>query len=183
VLFTSNTAITILMIHQVAYLVDHGVAAMLAATVAGLVGLSSAPGKMGWGYLLDRMRRETVYSLSSASFLVSLGLLVLSGSHPGSVLPYVYAVFLGVGYAVTAPLTPAVAGDLFRGPGFPTIFGAIHVSLGFGTAMGAWAGGAIYDATGGYTAALWVAVGLTLLSVGLLWGVGPRHPNPPPITG
>ncbi|MFA5027594.1 MAG: MFS transporter [Candidatus Methylomirabilota bacterium] len=182
-LFTSNTAITILMIHQVAYLVDHGVAAMVAATVAGLVGLFSAPGKMGWGYLLDRMPRETVYSLSSTAFLGSLGVLVLSGNYPGSLLPYAYAVLLGIGYAVTAPLTPAVVGDLFRGPAFPTIFGAVHVSLGFGTAMGAWAGGAIYDATGGYAAALWAAGGLTLFSVVLLFCVAPRHPNPPPAPG
>jgi len=180
VLFTSNTAITILMIHQVAYLVDHGVGAMVAATVAGLVGLASAPGKLCWGYLLDRIGRETVYSLSSAALLLSLGLLVLAGERPASLLPYLYAVFLGLGYAITAPLTPAVAGALFRGRNFPAIFGAIHASLGLGTAMGAWAGGAIYDVTGGYAAALWAAAGLTLLSAGLLWGVAPRRPNPPP---
>jgi MFS family permease len=179
-LFTGNTAITILMIHQVAYLVDHGVSALLAATVAGLVGLVSAPGKMGWGYLLDRMPREIVVTLSSCGFLGSLGLLVLAGNAPASLMPYLYAVCLGIGYAVTAPLTPAVTSDLFRGPGFPAIFGAIHVSLGFGTAMGAWAGGAIFDATGSYAAALWVAAGLTILSVILVWAVAPRRPNPPP---
>jgi len=179
-LFTSNTAITILMIHQVAYLVDHGVVAMVAATIAGMVGLVSVPGKMGWGYLLDRVPRETVYTISSACFLASLGLLVMAGDYPASPLPYLYAVFLGVGYAVTAPLTPAVCSDLFAGQGFPAIFGAVHVSLGVGTAMGAWAGGAIFDAVESYAAALWVAAGLTILSVALLWTVAPRRPNPPP---
>jgi MFS family permease len=180
-LFTGNTAVTILMIHQVAYLVDHGVAALVAATVAGMVGLVSAPGKMGWGYLADRVPREIVYTISSACFLASLGLLVLAGASPASVLPYVYAVCLGVGYAVTAPLTPAVSTDLFGGPGFPAIFGAVHVSLGVGPAMGAWAGGAIFDVTGSYVAALWVAAGLTVFSVALLWVVAPRRPNPPPV--
>jgi predicted MFS family arabinose efflux permease len=179
-LFTSNTAITILMIHQVAYLVDHGAAALVAATVAGTVGLVSAPGKMGWGYLLDRVPRETVYTISSACFLCSLGLLVLAGNNPASPLPYLYAVSLGVGYAVTAPLTPAICSDLYAGPGFPAIFGAVHVSLGVGTAMGAWAGGAIFDAAGSYAPALWVAAGLTILSVVLLWIVAPRRPNPAP---
>lgn len=179
-LFTSNAAITLLMIHQVAYLVDHGVSPLLAATVAGLVGLVSTPGKMGWGWLMDRIPRETVYTLSSSAFLGSLGLLVLAGLAPASPLPYLFAVFLGIGYAVTAPLAPAVAGELFRGPGFPTIFGAVHVSLGIGTATGAWLGGVIFDVTGSYVAALWTAVGLTVVSVLLLWGVAPRHPNPPP---
>lgn len=178
--FTSNTAISILMIHQVAYLVDHGVAAMLAATVAGMVGLVSVPGKMGWGFLLDRVPREAVYTISSACFLASLALLALAGMYPASPLPYLYALFLGVGYAVTAPLSPAVCSDLFAGPGFPAIFGAVQFSLGVGTAMGAWAGGAIFDAAGSYTASLWVAAGLIVLSVGLLWAVAPRRPNPPP---
>ena len=127
------------------------------------------------------MPRETIYTASSACFLSSLGLLVLAGNNPLSPFPYLYAVFLGVGYAVTAPLTPAVCSDLFAGPGFPAIFGAVHVSLGIGTAMGAWAGGAIFDAAGSYAAALWVAAGLTLLSVALLWAVAPRRPNPPPV--
>ncbi len=181
-LFTSNTAITILMIHQVAYLVDHEVAALVAATVAGMVGLVSVPSKIGWGFLLDRVPRETVYAIASTCFLASLELLVLAGDFPASPLPYLYALSLGVGYAVTAPFSPAVCIDLFAGPGFPAIFGAIQFSLGLGTAMGSWAGGAIFDAAGGYAAALWVAAGLTLLSVALLWAAAPRRPNPPPPT-
>ncbi len=181
VLFTSNTAITLFMVHQVVYLVEHGVHPMVAATVGGIVGLVSIGGKAGWGYLMDRTLRETVYTLACVSFILSIGGLILAGTHPLSFLPYLYAVVLGIGYAITAPFTPAVASSLFGGPGFSTIFGTIHISLGFGTAAGAWAGGKIFDVTGSYTAAFWGAFGLTCFSCALLWAVAPRRPNPPPI--
>ena len=57
-LFTSNIAVTILMVHQVAYLVDHGASAMVAAAVGGIVGLTSIAGNAGWGFLMDRTLRE-----------------------------------------------------------------------------------------------------------------------------
>ena len=180
VLFTSNTAITLFMVHQVVYLVDHGVPPMVAATVGGIVGLTSLAGKAGWGYLMDRTPRELAYTLACASFALSIGGLVLAGAYPLSILPYIYAVALGVGYAITAPFTPAVASALFGGPGFSTIFGSIHISLGLGTAAGAWAGGKIFDITGSYAAAFWGALGLTCVSCIVLWAVAPRRPNPPP---
>ncbi len=181
VLFTSNSAITLLMIHQVAYLVDHGVPAMAAATIGGIVGLTSIAGKAGWGYLMDRTLRELVYTLASLSFALSLGFLVLAGTYPATALPYAYAILLGLGYAITAPLAPAASNDLFGGPGFSTIFGTIHISLGLGTAAGAWAGGKVFDLTGSYAAAMWGALGLICLSCALLWLVAPRRPNPAPL--
>jgi predicted MFS family arabinose efflux permease len=177
-LFTANTAQTLFMIHQVAYLVDHGATPMLAATVAGLVGLTSIAGKPGWGFLMDRMRREIVFSLASGALVLGIGGLVLAGKYPATAVPYVYAVVLGLAYAITAPLTPAVANDLFGGPGFSTIFGTIHISLGLGTAAGAWAGGKVFDLTGSYAAALWGAVALACVSCAVMWLVAPRRPNP-----
>ena len=47
-----------LLVHQVAYLVDHGVPALAAAAVVGVVGLASVAGKTGWGVLSDRFGRE-----------------------------------------------------------------------------------------------------------------------------
>ena len=173
-------ATQMLLVHQVAYLVDHGVSASEAAVVGGLVGLASIPGKAGWGALSDRVGRELAYTLAFACVVASVGLLRLAGHHPESGLPYAYAVMIGVGYAVTAPLTPAVASDLFAGPRFPTIFGTLHVFNSLGGAVGAWAAGWTFDATGGYGAALLAAAGLAALAPTLLWLVAPRRPNPPP---
>ncbi len=177
---SGNVATQMLLVHQVAFLVDHGVAALVAASIAGLVGLVSILGKVTWGTLSDRTNRELAYSIAFACVIMSIGALVLAGRHPGSALPYLYAVFIGLGYAATAPLTPAAASDLFGGPKFSTIFGTLHLSNAIGASAGAWAAGRIFDVTGSYAGALALALAAALLSVGLMWVVAPRRPHPPP---
>jgi MFS family permease len=177
---TGNVVPQMLFVHQVAFLVDHGVAAMVAATVGGVAGLASIPGKFGWGVLSDRRGRELTYGLGFGCVALSVVLLALAGMFPNSSLPYVYAIVMGAGYAVTAPVLPAISSDLFGGPGFSSIFGLLHMSMGIGSALGAWGAGRIFDLTGSYTAAFGLAFALALLSPAILWLVGPRRPNPPP---
>jgi MFS family permease len=181
VFFLGNVGIQMLLVHQVAYLVDHGVSLAAAAAVGGLVGLVSIPGKIGLGLLSDRTNRELAYTLAFACLVAGLGVLVLAGRHPTSGLAYVYAVLVALGYSATAPLTPAAASDLFRGPRFPMIFGCLHLGSSLGAATGAWAGGRIFDGTESYALALWLALFATVGSATLLWIVAPRRPHPPPV--
>jgi MFS family permease len=180
--FTGNFVTQMLMIHQVAYLVDHGVQAIAAAAVGGASGLVSIVGKIGWGWLSDRTNRELAYSLASVYVVLSIGALVLAGMYPTPLLLYVYAVLIGLGYAVMAPVPPAAASDLFGGPGFSTIFGTLYIVTCLGLATGTWSAGEIFDRTGSYAAALWLALVMAVLSPALLWMVAPRRPNPPPGT-
>ena len=180
VFVTGSFATQTLLVHQVAYLVDHGVPALAAAAVVGVVGLASVAGKTGWGALSDRVGREPAYTLAFACVLASVGMLVLAGSTPSRVLPYVYAVLIGLGYAATAPLTPAVASDLFGGPRFARIFGVLHSTNSLGGAAGAWAAGWIFDATGSYGPVLWVTALMAVCAPALLWLAAPRRPNPAP---
>jgi MFS family permease len=180
VFFAGSAATQMLLVHQVAYLVDHGVSALVGATLVGVVGIASVVGKTGWGTLSDRIGREPTYTLAFACVALSVGFLALAGAYPGTLLPYGYAVLIGVGYAVTAPLTPAIASDLFGGPRFARIFGMLHFMNSLGGAIGAWIAGVIFDVTGSYGLALPIAAGMALLAPGLLWVVAPRRPNPPP---
>jgi MFS family permease len=180
VFFTGNLVTQMLLAHQVVYLVDHGVSALAAATVGGIAGLTSIIAKMGWGVLSDRTGREPAYTMSFACVVASVGILALAGRYPDSSLLYLYAVLIGVGYAGTAPLTPAAASDLFGGPSFSTIFGTLHTVLTAGGAFGAWVAGQIFDQTGSYALALWLALGNAILAPALMWIVAPRRPHPPP---
>ncbi|HEX6209811.1 MAG TPA: MFS transporter [Methylomirabilota bacterium] len=180
VFFAGSAATQMLLVHQVAYLVDHGVPAFVGATVVGVVGVCSIAGKAGWGALSDRVGRELTYSLAFLCVAGSVGLLALTGAYPRTLLPYGYAVLIGVGYAVTAPLTPAIASDLFGGPRFARIFGALHFANSVGGALGAWIAGFIFDATASYALALPIAATMALLAPSLLWFVAPRRANPAP---
>jgi len=177
--FSGNFVTQMLLIHQVAYLVDHGVPAMTAASLAGAVGLISIAGKVGWGILSDRSGRELAYGLAFGCVAASLGALVLAGWHQTAVWLAVYAALIGLGYGVMAPVPPAAASDLFGGPGFSTIYGLIYTLGGLGLATGTWSAGWIFDTTGSYALALWIGLAMAVLSPGLLWVAAPRRANPP----
>jgi MFS family permease len=181
VFFAGSAATQMLLVHQVAYLVDHGVSALVGASVVGLVGIASIVGKTGWGTMSDRVGREPTYSLAFACVALSVLFLALAGAYPRTLLPYAYAVLIGLGYAVTAPLTPAIASDLFGGPRFARIFGLLHFMNSLGGALGAWIAGILFDATGSYALALPIAAAMALLAPALLWFVAPRRPNPAPV--
>lgn len=178
--FAGSAATQMLLVHQVAYLVDHGVSALVGATVVGIVGIFSIIGKAGWGTLSDRIGREPTYSLAFGCVAASVTLLALAGAHPRTPLPYAYAALIGIGYAVTAPLTPAIASDLFGGPRFARIFGMLHLTNSLGGAIGAWIAGWIFDRTGDYALAPPISAITALLAPTLIWFAAPRRPNPPP---
>lgn len=175
VFFTGNFVTQMLLIHQVAYLVDHGVPVMTAAAIGGAVGLVSIAGKIGWGMLSDRTSRPLAYSLAFACVALSVGGLVLAGWYPTSYLPYLYAVLIGIGYAAMAPVPPALTNDMFAGPGFSMIFSTLYTVGGLGLAAGTWSAGWIFDASGSYAGALWLGLGMAAVSPLLMWLVAPRR--------
>jgi len=71
VYFTGNFATQMLMVHQVAYLVDHGVPTMVAATSAA-PSAWSASRQGGWGVLSDRAGRELACTLAFGCVAASI---------------------------------------------------------------------------------------------------------------
>ena len=105
--FFGNVSSQTLHVHQVAFLVDHGLAAIVAASVVGVVGVASIAGKTGGGWLSDRIEREAVYAAGIAIMVASAIALLAIGAAPGTPArwaAYGYAVLLGVGYSVTATI-------------------------------------------------------------------------------
>jgi MFS family permease len=164
-----------LLAHQVAYLVDHGVTTLVAASVVGVVGLGSIVGKAGGGWASDTFGREATYTAGSALVVASIGTLGWLALAPGVGPAYVYGALIGVGYAVTAPLMPAVVSDLYRGRNFGAIFGAVQVANALGGSAGPWVAGRIFDARGSYTLAFALALGAAVVSAVSLWIVAPRR--------
>jgi MFS family permease len=164
-----------LLAHQVAYLVDHGITTLVAASVVGMVGLGSIVGKGGGGWASDTFGRELTYTVGMALVAASIGTLGLLALSPDPAWAYLYGVLVGVGYAVTAPLMPAVVSDLYRGRNFGTIFGAIQVANAVGGSAGPWVAGRIFDARGSYTVAFAIALGSGLVAITALWVAAPRR--------
>jgi len=155
--FFGNVCSQTLHVHQVAYLVDHGLAAMAAASVVSVVGLASIVAKTGGGWLSDRVERELVYIAGIAIMVAAAFVLLALGASPSRWGAYGYALLLGVGYSVTASLTPAMVGDRFSGRHFGAIVGIGLMGAAAGSALGPWLAGHLYDATGSYTLAFIIA--------------------------
>lgn len=164
-----------LLAHQVAYLVDHGVTTLVAASVVGVVGLGSIVGKGGGGWASDTFGREVTYTVGIALVAASIGTLGMLALSPGPGWAYLYGALVGVGYAVTAPLMPAVVSDLYRGRHFGTIFGAIQVANAVGGSAGPWVAGRVFDARGSYTLAFVIALASGVVSTSALWLAAPRR--------
>jgi MFS family permease len=179
--FTGGSLSQMLLMHQFAFMVDHGVAKTAGSLIVGIIGITSIPAKILWGTLSDRIGRELTYSIGLASILLSVLCLAFIGALPGLVMPIAFALLLGTGYAANAPIIPAAARDLFAGPKFPSIFGTLSMFAALGGATGSWLGGALYDLTGDYRAMLLVAGGLAICAPCMLWIAAPRRPQPPPL--
>jgi MFS family permease len=167
--FFGNIASQMLHVHQVVYLVDHGLAAMVAASVVSVVGLASIFGKTGGGWLSDRIEREIVF-IAGISILVASALVLLAlGAAPTRWGAYGYAVLLGVGYSVTASLIPAMMSDRFSGRHYGAIVGVGLIGSAVGSAIGPWLAGRLYDTTGSYTLAFLIAAGSGVITAAAAW--------------
>jgi MFS family permease len=169
--FFGNACSQTLHVHQVAYLVDHGLSALVAASVVSVVGLASIFGKTGGGWLSDRVERELVYVVGIMIMVASGFVLLALGASPTRWGAYGYAVLLGVGYSVTASLTPAMVSDRFSGRHFGAIVGIGLLGAAIGSALGPWIAGRLYDTTGSYTVAFMLAAGCGVVSAAAGWRV------------
>jgi len=119
--------------------------------------------------------RELTYTVGIALVAASIGTLGLVALSPAPVWAYLYGALVGVGYAVTAPLMPAVVSDLYRGRNFGAIFGAVQVANAVGGSAGPWVAGRIFDVRGSYTAAFVMALAAGAISTTALWWAAPRR--------
>jgi len=156
-------------VHQVVFLVDHGITAIVAASVVGVVGLASVVGKTGGGWLSDRIEREEVFVCGIAILVGSVGVLALVGMAPSIRGAYLYAVMLGIGYSATASLVPAMVSDRFTGAHFGSIIGVGMFGSAAGAALGPWLAGHLFDRTGSYDTAFIIAASCGVMAGGAGW--------------
>jgi MFS family permease len=163
-----------LLVHQVAYLVDHGIPSLMAASVVSVIGITSVCGKIGGGWVSDFVDRRVTYTIGTTFTAASIGALGLLALHPAPGWAYLYGVLIGVGYSIPAAITPALLSDVFRGRHFGAIFGSFQIASALGGAAGPWVAGRVFDVTGSYAPAFLAAVGAAGAATAALWGTRRR---------
>jgi len=159
-----GTGVSLMYTHVVAHLVKLGLDKLTAAFAFGLMGLARIPGTVLWGFLSDRLGRDTTYGFATLITLTGIGLFIAQDA--GSSLWLVYAAVLlyGLGHSAGSPTYGATIADIFGGRTFGTIIGFLEISFGAGMAFGPWFGGFVYDFTSSYRWAFIVVFAAFLFS-------------------
>ncbi len=177
-MLTGAIPLHMILIHQVAAVVDAGFSKGLAASVLGLTGFFTSPSMILWGTTSDRIGREWAYTLGSLAMILGIIFLLYARDPSHIWMLYAYTVFFALGFASRQSLYPTIAADLFHGPNFGAINGALALFIGAGSGIGPWLGGYLFDLFGNYHIAFWVAIALAAISVILIWMDGPRQVKP-----
>ncbi len=163
-----------LLAHGVAYLVDRGFSAGLAASALGLSGAATAGGMVLWGYVVDRWGGEAAYTAGSLALMASIGLLfgVTPGREP---LLYLYAALFALGFASRQGVMTTLAAAILHGPAFGALMGILAAHIALGSALGPFLGGWVFDHTGSYEPMFLLALGSAAISLLCVWIAAPRH--------
>jgi MFS family permease len=161
-------------VHQTKYLVEIGFSATYAAWALGFVSLAGIPGQIALGYISDRVGREWVWTVGSVGFMVCYLALLALRQRPTPALLLLMVGSQGMlGYGLTSVIG-AIPAEIFEGRHYGTIFGTLMLAAIGGGAAGPFVTGAIYDVTGSYTLAWWIAIGCSTLSAIAIWLAAPR---------
>ena len=153
-------------VHSVALMLGRGVEPVAAASIAGLIGLSSLPGRYLLNVLSDRLGAQPLLGVCIA--VQALGLLVLVfGPAPGGL--YAYAVVYGLAFGAVNPLRASVMADHFGRRAYGAITAVQGVPVAFAAGLGPVLAGVLFDAYRSYDLAfLSIAAGLVAASVAVL---------------
>ncbi len=172
--FLGNFITQSIFTHQVAFFVDHGLQALFASYIVGIVGIVSIGSKILWGVLSDKIGREITYTIGMACSIFGMIALIVFSIFPSPILTYFFSLFFGMGYSVTAALPPLITTDFFEGRAYGGIFGSLMTFVGVGGAFGAWFAGFLYDFVGSYVPVFVILILCALFSCLSIWKAAPR---------
>ena len=161
-------------VHFVAYLGDHGYPTAFAASAAGGIGAAQVLGRILFAPIERRFPPRfvsvAVYSLQP----LAIAVLLLVPSVAG-VLAFV--VLFGMSRGADTLLRSTILAGLYGPRRFASIAGVLNVFVTASQAIAPVSLGAVYDATGGYAAALWALAVLSAGAVGAMYLGDRRAPK------
>jgi len=139
------------MIHLIPMLKDRGMTAASAALASSLFGLAGIVGRLGIGYLLDKLPAERVPAIAFS--VVAAGIFLLFAGATGA-SAYAAAMLIGFGYGSESATIPYLVGRYFGLRSFGEIYSYLFITVPLGGALGPLLMGAAFDRNGSYQLAL-----------------------------
>lgn len=159
--------------HMPAYLLDKGLSAKDAVAGLAIIAIANVAGTYYWGYLGDLFRRKYLLSSLYLARSAAIALFVLLPLSPWSV--YVFSTAMGLLWLGAVPLTTGLVSQVFGVRYIGTLFGFVFVGHQFGSFLGVWLGGYVFDATQSYEL-VWIgAIALGVIAAVLHWPIDDRE--------
>jgi MFS family permease len=156
--FVCGFQVVFIGVHMPSYLKDHGLTPNVATTALALIGLFNVVGTYAAGSLGERLPKRYILSAIYALRAVAITVFLNVPLTPWSV--YVFSAVMGTLWLSTVPPTNAVIAQIFGVKYLSMLGGFVFLSHQFGSFLGAWLGGRLYNMTGSYDVVWWIAVGL-----------------------
>ena len=165
--FTCGFSMSLVSSHGVPMLTDHGFSPLFASWTFAVLGGGSMFFTLLLGPVSDRFGRRRVLAAIYGGRAAVFAALFLIRDNPVAML--LVAFIGGITLAVSMSMTSALTADIYGRFSVGTILGAIFLVHQTGAALGSWAAGALFEATGGY--GLVYAIACTVLVVAALVSV------------
>lgn len=153
-----------LVVNFIAIQTDAGMTATAAGALAFWIGIFAIAGRLGTGFLLDRLRANLV---GAGIFCLPI-LACLTFLFAGPETAFLAAALIGLTVGAEVDVIVYLATRHFGLKAFGALYGGLLVALSVGTALGPLAANEVYDATRSYDGFFWVAIGCMVVSVACL---------------
>jgi MFS family permease len=133
--------------HEVSFLTDIGISAVLAASALGFTSGMSGIGRWGSGWLADKISPRYVVVLLLGIEII--GILILLQTRTIAMV-WLFAAIWGTASGSFFNILPLIIRDIFPSSAFNTVFGFVNSLIIMAMAFSAPLAGFIFDATGSY---------------------------------
>ena len=166
--FTANSFVTAaISVHIIALLGERGLAASDAVWLAALIGPMQVSGRLMELFFGRRLPATGVGTVTTSLLPASLLALMAGGASVPVLLVFVVLYGAGLGlFTIVRATTPA---ELFGRENYGALNGAIAAPSLFARAAGPIGASFVVTASGGYAAAVWMLLGITLVGAVSYW--------------
>ena len=150
-----NFAIFVVIVHLAPHATDLGMSEATGANILATVGLSSVIGKVGMGWINDRIGGKKTLIICVFIMLSSLVGFLYAGEVWNLVL---FTFIFGYAYGAFFAVQPLIIGQFFGMKALSTIYGAYAPFVTIAGAVGPTIAGRIFDVTGSYDLAFIICI-------------------------
>jgi MFS family permease len=162
-------------VHMAPMLNDRNLGARAAASGSSLIGAAVMIGRVGTGYLLDRIFAARLASILFAASASGIALLLLGNRHA----VFAGAFLVGLGLGAEIDLIPFLTSRYFGLLDFGKVYSSAFAAFVLAGALGPLIMGAGFDRTGSYSRPLIGFLVATLCATVLMTRLGPYRFRPP----